>query len=38
MKRFFLEEKKEPCFRGVAPGLSDKTYWLYKDAYLLESM
>ncbi|WP_373724264.1 ribonucleoside-diphosphate reductase subunit alpha [Bacteroides heparinolyticus] len=36
MKRFFLEEKKGAMLPRVAPGLSDKTYWLYKDAYLLE--
>lgn len=31
MKRFFLEEKKGAMLPRVAPGLSDKTYWLYKD-------
>ena len=36
MKRFFLEEKKGAMLPRVAPGLSDKTYWLYKGAYLID--
>lgn len=35
MKRFFLEEKKGAMLPRVAPALSDRTYWLYKSAYLL---
>lgn len=34
MKRFFLEEKKGAMLPRVAPSLSDKTFWLYKGAYL----
>ncbi len=34
MKRFFLEEKKGAMLPRVAPALSDKTYWIYKSAYL----
>ena len=36
MKRFFLEEKKGAMLPRVAPALSDKTFWLYKDAYTLD--
>lgn len=36
MKRFFLEEKKGAMLPRVAPSLSDKTYWVYKSAYLIE--
>ena len=36
MKRFFLEEKKGAMMPRVAPGLSDKTYWMYKGAYLID--
>lgn len=36
MKRFFLEEKKGAMLPRVAPALSDKTYWIYKGAYLLD--
>ncbi|ADV44319.1 ribonucleoside-diphosphate reductase subunit alpha [Bacteroides helcogenes] len=36
MKRFFLEEKKGAMLPRVAPGLSDKTYWIYKGAYLID--
>ena len=36
MKRFYLEEKKGVMLPRVAPGLSDRTYWLYKGAYLLD--
>lgn len=35
MKRFFLEEKKGAMLPRVAPSLSDKTYWVYKGAYLI---
>ena len=36
MKRFFLEEKKGTMMPRVAPGLTDKTYWMYKGAYLID--
>lgn len=36
MKRFFLEEKKGAMLPRVAPSLTDKTYWLYKSAYLID--
>lgn len=36
MKRFFLEEKKGTMLPRVAPELNDKTYWVYKGAYLLD--
>ena len=36
MKRFFLEEKKGAMLPRVAPALSDKTYWIYKSAYLID--
>lgn len=36
MKRFFLEEKKGAMLPRVAPALSDKTYWVYKGAYLID--
>lgn len=36
MKRFFLEEKKGAMLPRVAPSLSDKTYWVYKSAYLID--
>lgn len=36
MKRYFLEEKKGAMLPRVAPALSDKTFWLYKEAYLLD--
>lgn len=35
MKRFFLEEKKGAMLPRVAPALSDRTWWLYKEAHLL---
>ena len=35
MKRFFLEEKKGAMLPRVAPALSDKTWWIYKDAHLI---
>lgn len=36
MKRFFLEEKKGAMLPRVAPALSDKTFWIYKGAYLID--
>lgn len=36
MKHFFLEEKKGAMLPRVAPSLSDKTFWLYKGAYLTD--
>lgn len=36
MQRFFLEEKKGAMLPRVAPGLNDKTYWMYKGAYLID--
>ena len=36
MKRFFLEEKKGAMLPRVAPSPSDKTFWLYKGAYLTD--
>lgn len=36
MKRFFLEEKKGVMFPRVAPALSDKTFWTYKGAYIID--
>lgn len=36
MKKFFLEEKRGAMLPRVAPHLSDKTYWLYKGAYLID--
>lgn len=36
MKRYFLEEKKGAMLPRVAPALSDKTFWLYKEAYMLD--
>lgn len=36
MKRFFLEEKKGAMLPRVAPALSDKTFWMYKGAYLID--
>lgn len=36
MKRFFLEEKKGAMLPRVAPSLNDRTFWLYKEAYLLD--
>lgn len=35
MKRFFLEEKKGFMLPRVAPELSMKTYWYYKNAHLI---
>ena len=36
MKHFFLEEKKGSMLPRVAPDLSPKTYWLYKNAHLID--
>lgn len=36
MKRFFLEEKKGVMLPRVAPALSNRTFWLYKGAYLTD--
>lgn len=33
MNKFFLEEKKGSIIPRVAPELTDKTYWLYKNAH-----
>lgn len=38
MKKFFLEEKRGAMLPRVAPCLSDKTYWLYKGAYLIDQI
>lgn len=36
MKRYFLEEKKNSILPRVAPDLTVKTYWLYKEAHLID--
>lgn len=36
MKRFFLEEKKGSILPRVAPNLNRHTYWLYKNAHLID--
>ena len=36
MKRYFLEEKKTGLMPRVAPELSMKTFWLYKNAHLID--
>lgn len=36
MNRYFLEEKKGSIIPRVAPSLSLKTYWLYKNAHLID--
>ena len=36
MKRFYLEEKKGAILPRVAPELSSRTWWPYKDAYLMD--
>ena len=36
MKRFFLEEKKGAMLPRVAPQLTDRSYWFYKGAYLID--
>ena len=36
MKKFFFEEKKGAMIPRVAPDLSPATYWLYKNAHLID--
>lgn len=36
MKKYFLEEKKHAILPRVAPDLTPRTYWLYKEAHLLD--
>lgn len=36
MKRYFLEEKKGSIMPRVAPELSPRTFWLYKQAHLID--
>lgn len=36
MKKFFFEEKKGAMIPRVAPELSSATYWLYKNAHLID--
>lgn len=36
MKRYFLEEKKSAMLPRVAPELTPATYWLYKEAHLID--
>ena len=36
MKRYFLEEKKHAILPRVAPELNPRTYWLYKEAHLVD--
>ena len=36
MSRFFLEEKKDGMLPRVAPDLNSKTWWLYKNAHLID--
>lgn len=36
MNRYFLEEKKNGLMPRVAPELSVKTFWLYKNAHLID--
>lgn len=36
MRRFFLEEKKGSMLPRVAPELSDRTWWYYKPAHLID--
>lgn len=36
MKRYFLEEKKSAMLPRVAPELTQATYWLYKEAHLID--
>jgi ribonucleoside-diphosphate reductase alpha chain len=38
LMRFFLEEKKKGVLPRVAPELSAKTYWLYKNAHYIDQM
>ncbi|WP_330399552.1 ribonucleoside-diphosphate reductase subunit alpha [Lachnoclostridium edouardi] len=36
MKKYFLEEKKHMMLPRVAPQLTGKTYWLYKEAHTID--
>ena len=36
MKKYFMEEKKGSMIIRVAPDLNAKTFWLYKDAHLID--
>ena len=36
MNRYFLEEKKNGLLPRVAPDLSSDTWWLYKNAHLID--
>lgn len=36
MKRYYLEEKKNGLMPRVAPDLSQKTYWYYKNAHQID--
>lgn len=36
MSKYFLEEKKGTLMPRVAPSLSNDTYWLYKNAHLID--
>lgn len=38
MNRFFYEEKKNGLMPRVAPDLSAQTYWLYRNAHLIDQM
>ena len=36
MERFYLEEKKGAILPRVAPDLDPSTYWIYKNAHLID--
>lgn len=36
MKKYFMEEKKGSMITRVAPDLNKKTFWLYKNAHLID--
>ena len=36
MSRYYLEEKKNGLVKRVAPGLSNDTFWFYKNAHYLD--
>lgn len=36
MNKYFLEEKKGSMIARVAPDLNNKTFWLYKNAHLID--
>lgn len=38
MNKFFLEEKKGSMIMRVAPDLNAKTFWLYKNAHLIDQI